>query len=108
MIFTRGSHHWNMSIVFVTQHMFTKEIRIARNNAHYLVCLRNPAGQLQLRNLAAQIYPGQVGFMLNAYKSATENNYGYLVIDLHPASSEILRLRTNIFPPHFPVIFVPK
>ncbi|KAI3417810.1 hypothetical protein GPALN_012085 [Globodera pallida] len=48
-VFTRGSHNWGMSVVLVTQHLFAKELRVARNNSHYLVLMRNPAGALQMR-----------------------------------------------------------
>jgi hypothetical protein len=42
MLFTRGSHHYNISVVFVTQNIFSKDSKTARNNAHYVVLLRNP------------------------------------------------------------------
>src|SRR4051794_19250925 len=53
-LFTRGSHNWGVSVVCVTQHLFAKELRTCRANSHYIVLLRNPSGQLQIRNLATQ------------------------------------------------------
>uniref|UniRef100_A0A183CQS6 DUF4477 domain-containing protein n=1 Tax=Globodera pallida TaxID=36090 RepID=A0A183CQS6_GLOPA len=44
-------------VVLLTQHMFTRELRIARNNCHYLVLMRNPAGALQVRTLGTQLLP---------------------------------------------------
>ena len=38
VLFTRGSHNWGVSVILVTQHLFSKEIRTSRANAHYL-CL---------------------------------------------------------------------
>uniref|UniRef100_A0A183BRD5 ATP-binding protein n=1 Tax=Globodera pallida TaxID=36090 RepID=A0A183BRD5_GLOPA len=60
-VFTRGSHNWGMSVVLVTQHLFAKELRVARNNSHYLVLMRNPAGALQVaaRNEFAQQHQQQ-------------------------------------------------
>lgn len=53
VLFTRGSHNWGCSIVLVTQHLFASpHLRVARNNSHYLVLMRNPVGALQIRNLA--------------------------------------------------------
>jgi len=56
-IFTRGSHNWKMSVILLTQHLFCKELRIPRNNSHYLVLMRNPAGSLQIKNLATNYSP---------------------------------------------------
>lgn len=106
-IFTRASHHLRLSFIFVTQHIFSKDLKIARNNAHYIVLLKNIPGQLQVRNLALQIYPTKSSFrtFMEAYKNATENNkWGYIFIDLHPATIEYLRLKTNIFPSESPLI----
>jgi len=107
LLLTRGSHHWGVSIVFVTQNMFEKSLKTARNNAHYLILLRNPAGQLQIRNLGVQLFPRQLNFFMDAYKSATEQNFGYLVVDMHPSSPDAVRLRTDIFSTNPPVLFSP-
>lgn len=96
-IFTRGSHNWGVSVVLVTQHMFTKELRIARNNSHYLVLMRNPAGALQVRTLATQLFPGRAEHFMEAYRDATGKQFGYLVVDMHPESEDLLRLKTNIY-----------
>lgn len=97
-LFTRGSHNLGISIILLAQHLFTKELRIARNNSHYIVLMRNPAGALQIRNLAIQLFPSKVAYFLEAYGDATNKNFGYLLIDMHPASPDSLRLRTNIYP----------
>jgi hypothetical protein len=107
LLFTRGSHHWGVSIIFITQNMFEKSLKTARNNAHYLVLLRNPSGQLQIRNLGVQLFPGRLGYFMDAYKSATEQNFGYLVIDMHPSSPDMVRLRTDIFPSNPEILFSP-
>jgi hypothetical protein len=96
-LFTRASHNWGVSVVLVTQHLFTKELRIPRNNSHYIVLLRNPAGALQIRNLAVQLFPSKVPYFLEAYSDAIRKNFGYLLIDIHPATVDSLRLRTNIY-----------
>ena len=107
LLFTRGSHHWNVSIIFITQNIFERSLKTARNNSHYLVLLRNPSGQLQIRCLGVQLFPGRLIYFMDAYKSATEQNFGYLLLDLHPSSPEIVRLRTKIFPNESPILFTP-
>ena len=108
LLFTRGSHHWGVSIIFITQNIFEKSLKTARNNAHYIVLLRNPSGQLQVRNLGVQLFPRQLTYFMGAYKDATSMNYGYLLIDMHPSSPDITRLRTDIFPDEPQVLFTPK
>lgn len=108
LLFTRGSHHWSVSIIFITQNIFEKSLRTARNNAHYLVLLRNPSGQLQVRNLGTQLFPRQLPYFMAAYKDSTNMNYGYLLIDMHPSSPDVTRLRTNIFPNEAQVLYTPK
>lgn len=97
VLFTRGSHNWGVSVVLVTQHLFSKELRVARNNSHYLVLMRNPAGELQVRTLATQLFPSRVPYFMEAYRDACAKNFGYLLVDLHPAGQEALRLRTHIY-----------
>ena len=109
-LFTLGSHNWGVSVVLVTQHLFSKELRIARNNAHYIVLLRNPAGALQIRNIAHQLFPGKNGHFMEAYTDATARPYSYLLIDMHPNTDQDMRLRSCIFPSEgaYSVIYVPK
>lgn len=73
--------------------------------------MRAPNAALQIRNLGVQLFPTQLEYFLDAYKMATSNNYGYLVIDLSAISPPIMRLRTNIFKDSENeelTIFVPK
>ena len=109
-LFTLGSHNWGVSVVLVTQHLFGKELRIARNNAHYLVLLRNPAGALQIRMIASHLFPGKHGYFMEAYTDATAQSYSYLLIDMHPKTDAHMRLKACIFPSEgaYSVVYVPK
>nr|CAD2188769.1 unnamed protein product [Meloidogyne enterolobii]CAD2201837.1 unnamed protein product [Meloidogyne enterolobii] len=109
-IFTRGSHNWGVSVILITQHLFSKELRIARNNSHYLLLMRNPAGALQIRTLATQLFPSRIKYFLEAYANATKQTFGYLLVDVHPSTPELLRLRTHIYQNENenPIIYLPK
>lgn len=108
-LFTRGSHNWGVSVIVVTQHLFSKELRIARSNSHYLCLMRNPAGELQIRNLAIQTFPLQHRYFMEAYRDATAQPYSYLLVDLHPSTDNRIRLRTHIFAPDETcIVYVPK
>jgi len=108
--FTRKSHHSNISVIFIVQNLFEKQLKIVRDNSQYIFLLNSPAAALQVRSLGQQIFPGKLNYFLSAYKQAvTENKWGYLLIDLHPASIPTLRLRTNLFKEtEFQEIFIPE
>ena len=99
-IFTKGSHHRNISVFFITQNLFykSKDSRTMSLNAHYIVAFKNPRDVTQIATLAKQMYPGSTKYMIEAYQDATSKPFGYLLIDLKPQTDERIRLRTNIFP----------
>jgi hypothetical protein len=108
LLFTRGSHNWSVSVVLVCQNLYTKELRVPRSNSHYIVLLRSPSSQLSVRVLGSQLFPNQMRYFIASYKKATEGNFSYLCIDLHPRSPEIFRLTTNIFPNEYRIAYVPE
>lgn len=109
-LFTKGSHHRNVSVVFLVQNMFprNKFARTISLNAHYMVLFKNPRDASQFANLARQMYPKRSQFAVEAYKDATHEPYSYLLVDLRPEQDEELRLRTNIFPGETHYVYVPK
>jgi len=96
-IFTRGSHHWNLSIIHIVQNLFFDGIRTSRINSQYLILMKNPSDRLQVKNLGRQLFPGSKHFE-EAFEDATSKPYGYLLIDLTQTTPENMRLRSNIFP----------
>jgi len=109
-LFTKGSHHRNISVVFLAQNLFPKN-KFARTmslNAHYMILFKNPRDASQFANLARQMYPKSSQFAVEAYKDATREPYSYLLIDLRPEQDEDLRLRTNIFPRETHYVYVSK
>lgn len=99
-LFTKLSHHRNVSVVFVSQNLFHKNryVRTMNLNTHYLILFKNPRDANQVATLARQMYPGKSKFLLEAFEDATKEPYGYLLIDLKPETDEKYRIRTNIFP----------
>jgi hypothetical protein len=51
-------------------------------NTHYFVFFKNPRDDYEVSVLVKQTYPGRSKFVVEAYKDATKNPYGYLLIDL--------------------------
>ena len=109
-LFTKGSHHRNLSVILILHNLFYKgrEMRTISLNAHYMVLFKNPRDASQINHLARQMYPRKTKYMMEAYRDATSIPYGYLLIDLKPDTEESLRLRTNIFPGEYPIVYVPK
>lgn len=99
-IFTKHSHHKNLSVVLITQNMFERGIhmRNCQLNSHYQMVFKNPRDRQQIGHLARQMFPNNSKFMLSAYIDATAKPYGYLFIDLKQNTDDIMRLRTGIFP----------
>ena len=109
-LFTKGSHHRNISVIYLVQNFFNKNKhqRTITLNSHYLVLFKNPRDKSQIGHLAKQMYPGHIAFVHEAFKQATERPFGYLLFDLRQDTPDHLRLRTNIFPPDYQVVFVQK
>ena len=96
-LFSQGSHHWNLSVMYIVQNLFYSNLRNARINSHYLILMKNPSDRLQLYTLARQIYPSNQKFLIEAFDDACSKQFGYLLIDLEPSTDDNFRLRTNIF-----------
>lgn len=110
-LFTKYSHHRNISVIFLTQNLFYKgqHTRTMSLNTHYIILFKNPRDATQIMTLARQMYPKKSKFMIEAYNDAVKRTYGYLLVDLKPNTDDSLRLRTNIFPDEAPqIVYVPK
>lgn len=99
-LFSRGSHHLNISIIFITQNFFHKgkEMRDITLNAHYLLLCKNRRDMSQITHLGKQIFPRNVKFFQEVYDDATRKPYSYLFVDLKSETPEHMRLRTQILP----------
>ena len=99
-LFTRGSHHRNLSIIYIVQNIFHqgKEMRNISLNAHYIVLFKSPRDKQQISMLARQINPGKVQEFMRSYDDATSRPHGYLMLDLKPTTDDQQRLKTNVLP----------
>lgn len=111
-LFTKGSHHRNLSVFFLTQNLFHqgRGQRDISLNANYIVVFKNPRDRAQIQHLARQICPENPLFLQEAYRDATTQPHGYLVIDLKQSTPDDYRFRANIFPNAFlpPTVYIPK
>lgn len=109
-IFTKMSHHRNISIIFIVQNVFHKgkEMREISLNAHYLALFKNRRDQSQVMHLGRQLYPRKVKFFQECYEDATSKPYGYLFIDLKSNTEDSLRMRTGMFPGDIYYVYQPR
>jgi hypothetical protein len=107
-LFTKVSHHRNVSIIYLTQNIFYKSQRTISLNSHYIVLFKNPRDAGQVSTLARQMYPNNSKFVIDAFKDATTLPHSYLLFDLRPEQNEKLRLRSNIFPGQQHCVYVKK
>jgi hypothetical protein len=99
-LFTKKSHHRNISVMYIVQNLFHrgKHHRTIGLNAHYMVLFKNRRDVTQSMALAHQMYLQKTKYFLEAYTAATALPHGYLVIDMKQETPDIFRLRSHIFP----------
>lgn len=100
-LFTRGAHHLKLSVLYLVQNLFHqgKHSRTIHLNTQYIALFKNYRDPSQVLRLARQICPNRAHVVMEAYRKATSTPFGYLLIDLHPRSSnDKNRLQTGLFP----------
>jgi hypothetical protein len=88
-LFTKGSHHRNLSIIYIAQNVFHegKEMRNISLNAHYIVLFKSPRDKQKIYMLARQVNPGKVQEFMRSYEDATRRPHGCLMLDLKPTTA---------------------
>lgn len=99
-LFVGKSHHSGFSVILILQNLFprSKVMRDISLNSHYLILFKNPRDMNQINCLGRQLYPRNSRFLIDAHIKATNKPHGYLVVDLHPRTTEQHRLRDSLFP----------
>ena len=71
-LFTKGSHHRNISLVLITQNLFQQgpSSRYISLNTKHIVMLKNPKDKTQILHLARQIFPENISSFHKTYLEA--------------------------------------
>ena len=96
--FIMGSHHKQISIMYITQNLFPNcpVFRTMSANAHYYVIFHSQRNFRQVHTLAKQIYSGpDLKRITNAYKRAGEQRRGFIVLSFAPELPEELTVVTD-------------
>ena len=110
-LFTKMSHHCNLSVIYITQNLFhqgngQRDISL---NSNYIVLFKNPRDRAQIQHLARQVCPENPKFLQEVYFDATIRPHGYLLLDLKQTTPENCRYRTCIFPfDKYHFVYVPR
>ena len=109
-LYVKGIHHLHLSVLNLNQNLYCKgkHSRTINLNTHIYVLMKNPRDVSQLQCLARQAFLGKNPFIMEAYKDATSQPYGYLVLDFSPGAEEAYRVRTKVFPGEDTIIYQPK
>lgn len=102
-LYTKHSHHRNISVFFVVQNLFKKENRTLSLNTHYLFLFKNPRDKQIVDSLARQAFPGKVAAVREAYNLATKEAYSFLLIDMKQTTDDRARLIGNFAHPTEPM-----
>lgn len=94
-LFTKYSHHYNISVFFLVQNLFSKDLRTISLNSHYFFIFKNPRDSSNIMHLAKQLYPGNANFLVESYRDATKRPYSYLFIDMKQNTHDNLRVIGN-------------
>src|SRR5258706_13848 len=102
-LFTRGSHHRNLSVFLLMQNIFQQDkfSKTISDNAQYVVYFKNPRDQQQISYVSRQMSEDGKVYkpLIEAYRDATsEKNRGYIFLDYRTDQDDDLRMRTNILP----------
>ena len=109
-LFTKRSHHRNVSMIYVSQNLYSKnkENRTISLNTHYLVLFKNSREVSQIACLGRQIYPYDSKHFHEAFNDATLQPHNYLLMDCKQSTSEEFRLRASVFPDSGLTVYVKK
>ena len=94
-IFTVLRHHWPLSVIWVTHHLFSKHDSntCIQRNAQYMILMSSPRDKMAISRLGSQMDTSYGPFLLSADKNAVKKSGDFLLIDLRPNTPENYRIR---------------
>ena len=94
-LFTQYSHHLNVTVFYLYQDMFSKGeyAKTISRNAQYIIVFKNPRDNVALRTLLTEMHPNKKWCpVMDTYNQCAQRPFGYLAIDVNPASRDDTRL----------------
>ena len=97
-LFIVDARHQNLSMIFLTQKMFVNNeyfLQISQNSDYFCI-FKNPRNSMEIRTLAQQITPGNLG-LIKFYTEATKSLFSYILINLTQECVEKVKYLSNPF-----------
>lgn len=117
-LFTKLSHHLNISVIFITQNLYHqgKEMRNISLNSHYYFIMNCPRDKAQKSHFARSAFPETSKSFLESYADAISTEYGYIKLDFTQKTPDKYRVQSRITPEEVqhlgldfsPIVYVPK
>ena len=107
-LFTKGSHHWKVSVVYVTQNIYektSKDYRTMSLNANYIVAFKNPRDMSQIRYLFQQAFPHKPKLLTEIYNMETRKPHSYILIGFKQNTPDQFRVRSSVTTPNNQLVF---
>lgn len=100
-LFSRGSHHNNVTLIYVNQNFYFQgpKSRTISLNAQYLLIFKNKRDKRQITQLGSQM--GLNNVLKFAINDVWKTKYSYLLIDLSPHNDSEIIIKTHIFPDQY-------
>ena len=95
-LFTKDSHHQGITVLYLCQDLFPNGKFAKTISRNYIVAFKSPRDQLGIRNLLMQAFPTRWQDVLNMFRKVTERPFGYMLLDLHPASRDDQRILSHL------------
>ena len=92
--------------LFTTLFQQSKQSRTIDLNTTHLILFKSPRDIQQIDYLGRQL--NNAKFLRHAYQLATKEDFGHLLIDLDPKTSECFRYSSNIVPPSPTIFYLPS
>ena len=97
-LFTKHSHHRNITVIYLCQDTFPREkyAKTINRQAHYIVAFKSARDKLGLKNLFLQAFSNRWKDVMEMFDRATRRPFGYTMLDLHPASDDRMRVFADL------------
>ena len=99
-LFIYGSHHLNVTVMFLTQNLYPKDesFRLMALNAHYMVLFADIRSHRQVNTLANQLFTSEDKMrLINAFRMAINMPYGFVVLNFVKNIPRELTVLTNFW-----------
>jgi hypothetical protein len=104
-LFTKGSHHRNISVLLLTRNIFHQGANCTdiSLNAKYFVLLKKRQRQKSVSILSSPGLSRTQSEPSEAYRDATSQPHGYFILEFAQDTDDRLRFQTNVFPDEGPL-----